>query len=82
MELVCPQPDATALLALLQAGQSFYHLAFKSNDLQNKVDELAEQGYDVLTIFRSEAFDNALCVFLKTPGGELIELIEEVQVHE
>lgn len=77
LELVCPAPEAQGLQEMLKQGQSFYHLAFKVPDIDDAVDGLTPKGYSVITCFFSEAFEGALCAFLKSSHGELIELIQE-----
>ncbi|MBS2034809.1 VOC family protein [bacterium] len=77
LELVCPDEGSRGLQEMLRAGQSFYHIAFTVEDLDAQVELLSDQGYRLVTCFRSEAFEGALCAFLKVPTGELIELIQQ-----
>lgn len=76
LELVCPDKKSSGLQRMLDGGANFYHIAFTVTDLDAQLESLATQGYLLVTCFRSEAFAGALCAFLKTPTGELVELIE------
>ena len=77
LELVCPEPEAQGLQELLKSDTNFYHMAFTVPDLEAKVAELQSGNYVMLTVFSSELFSGALCAFLKSPEGILVELIEE-----
>lgn len=76
LELVCPGPEARGLLQLLDNGNNYYHLAFIVADIESQVEALLTQGFELVTTFHSEAFQGALCAFLRTPTNELVELID------
>jgi methylmalonyl-CoA/ethylmalonyl-CoA epimerase len=75
--LVSPIGKESVINNLLQKGISYYHLAYKVKDLQSSITRLEELYYKSLSPFSSEAFNGNKCVFLFTPEGHLIELIED-----
>lgn len=77
VELICPGPSARGLRALLDGGTNFYHLAFLVDGLEETLDRLLNEGFQIVASFHSEAFGGAICAFVKTPTGELVELIQE-----
>lgn len=77
LELVCPNPEAKGLTELLDSPSPFYHLAFKVSNIDEAVDEVLESHYQIVTSFRSEAFDGAICTFVRSSEGALIEFIQE-----
>lgn len=78
LELVCPGPKARGLREMLENGASYYHVAFSVPEIDDKLEELSNLGFEIVASFLSEAFGGALCTFMKTPTGELVELIEEL----
>ena len=77
IELVEPIGDDSVVSKLLKKRISYYHLAYKVTNIKESINILEEKNYKALEVFKSEAFDNKYCVFLYTPDGHLIELIEE-----
>jgi len=75
--LVSPIGNDSVVSNLVKKGFSYYHLAYKVNNINDSITFLEKLNYKTLSKFSSEAFDGNLCVFLYTPDGHLIELIEE-----
>ncbi len=75
LELVEPGPDAP-MASLLRRKAGYYHVAYKVNNIHQTVEELEKINYKTLQYFNSEAFNGRLCIFLFTPEGHLVELIE------
>ncbi len=75
--LVEPLNENSVVYKLLKKRISYYHIAYKVKDIQSMVLQLEKLNYKSLEFFKSEAFGNKSCIFLYTPDGHLIELIEE-----
>ena len=76
IELVEPVGEESAVYKLLKKRLSYYHLAYHVKDIHAAIKRLEGLHYKALELFNSEAFNGRLCVFLFTPEGHLIELIE------
>jgi len=76
IELVEPETDDSPVLNLLKKKFSYYHLGYKVKNIKNAVILLEKLNYKALEFYNSEAFEGKLCIFLYTPQGHLIELIE------
>jgi hypothetical protein len=61
---------------MLAKGTTFYHLGYLTNDLRSSEQRCVFGGSRVLTRFASEAFEGRECVFLLTPEGQMLELIQ------
>ncbi len=78
LELVAPlNADSTLARMQRKKGIAFYHLAYKTANIEAEEQRLIEQGYHLVTQFHSEAFGGLRCSFLYTPELHLIELIEK-----
>jgi len=76
IELVEPAEDNRFLRRLLGKGVNFYHLGFQCSDLDLTLDTMTRQGGRILIRFHSEAFEGRECVFVLTPLGQMVELIQ------
>ena len=74
--LVSPINEDSVVHRMLKKGMSYYHVAYKVDNIDSSVEKLEALHYKPLEQFRSEAFNN-LCVFLYTPEGHLVELIQD-----
>lgn len=77
IELVAPMGDDAPVLGLLKKKHSYYHIGYKVRGIQEAVNKLEQMNYKAMAYYNSEAFGGHTCAFLFTPGGHLIELIEE-----
>ena len=75
--LVEPLNEDSIVYNLLKKRISYYHIAYKVKDIQSMVGQLEKLNYKAIDFFSSEAFTNKKCIFLYTPDGHLVELIEE-----
>ena len=75
--LVAPSDENSVITNILKKGINYYHIAYKVTDLKDSTNRLENLYYKSLKSFSSEAFNGNNCVFLFTPEGHLIELIEE-----
>lgn len=77
LELVEPAGTDTFLAPFIKRKASYYHVAYKVKNIHQSIEVLEKLNYKALSYFNSEAFNNNLCIFLFTPEGHLIELIED-----
>lgn len=77
IELVNPLGENSIVSKLLKKKIGYYHMAYKVEDIKFAVKKLEDLNYKAMDFFHSEAFENKLCVFLFSPEGHLIELIEK-----
>lgn len=77
LEFVEPINDTSGIHRLLKKGISYYHTAYLCDRLEEAVTSLETNHYKSLGYFHSEAFNGKRCIFLITPEGHLIELIEQ-----
>jgi len=77
IELVQPEASNASLMKMLKKRKNnFYHLAFKVENFNAKIEMLESSSYKKLSVFNSEAFNNKRCAFLFSPEFHLIEIIE------
>ena len=76
IELVEPATDDSPVINLIKKKHSYYHLGYKVKNIKKQLEILEKLNYKVLEAYKSEAFNGNTCVFLFTPQGHLIELIE------
>jgi len=76
IELVEPTEEGSIVSKLLKKRVSYYHVAYKVQNIHAEIERLEKLHYKAMELFHSEAFGNKLCVFLFTPEAHLIELIE------
>jgi len=77
LELIEPKEDNIRLKKMLKRGETFYHIAFMVNEIDNVIADLVNNNYKVVSYFKSEAFGNKKCAFLYSSDTHLIEIIEE-----
>lgn len=76
IELVEPIGEESQVYKLLKKRISYYHVAYKVNQIEEAVVRLESMDYKAMDFFNSEAFEGKRCIFLFTPEAHLIELIE------
>lgn len=76
IELVEPNDDRSQVSKLLKKRVTYYHIAYKVEDIEGCVLELEKMNYKKMDFFNSEAFLGKRCIFLFSPEAHLIELIE------
>jgi methylmalonyl-CoA/ethylmalonyl-CoA epimerase len=74
IELIEPISDHSPLEKFKRIG--YYHICFLVEDIDQTVEQLTSQGFLLISLFPSEAFNNRRCSFLVNPFGHLIELAE------
>lgn len=77
IELVEPLTQNSSIHKFLKKGISYYHMAYETVDIEVTVQKLVDLNFKNLSYFRSEAFAGRRCIFLFSPDGQLIELIEK-----
>lgn len=77
IELVEPIGEDSQVATFLKKRITYYHIAYKVEDIVKCVTSLEKLNYKPLEYFRSEAFSGKRCIFLFSPEAHLIELIEE-----
>ncbi len=76
LELVEPAGPDSPIATLLKKKIGYYHVAYKVANIKQTVEALEKFSYKALKYFSSEAFNGSTCIFLFTPEGYLVELIE------
>lgn len=56
--------------------QGYYHICFQVEDIGQTIEVLQSQGFLLISVFESEAFNGHRCSFMMNPLGHLIELAE------
>lgn len=77
LELVQSNSENSVVNGMLKKRISYYHLAYKVDEIEKAILVLEQLNYKSLGIFKSEAFEMKKCCFLYTPEAHLIELIEK-----
>lgn len=76
LELVQPQGENHSLSKILNSKNPFYHLGYKTDNFEQTLVKLQEDGFYLVNTFISEAFGGKRCSFLYTGQMHLIEIIE------
>ncbi|CAN5286195.1 VOC family protein [soil metagenome] len=76
IELVEPVDENSVVFKLKKKGNSYYHVGYISNSIEADVEMMVTLNYKQLEYFNSEGFQHKRCIFLFSPDGHLIELIE------
>jgi methylmalonyl-CoA/ethylmalonyl-CoA epimerase len=76
IELVEPSSIDSSLFKFLNKGRDYYHKGFFVDDIEKTIIFLKNNGFILIDIFRSEAFDNKKCAFLISPLKIFFEIIE------
>lgn len=70
-------PDSPLVDFIKRSGGGLHHLAFKTGQVSDAVEDLAQKGAKILTPPQpGEAFDEALIAFAFLGGGLNVELID------
>ncbi|AWI25670.1 VOC family protein [Flavobacterium pallidum] len=77
LELVQPAEGNNKFDALFKRGIQYYHIAFTTNKFDMELQSLTNDGFRLIEIFNSEAFNGKRCAFLYSGQMHLFELIEE-----
>jgi 4-hydroxyphenylpyruvate dioxygenase-like putative hemolysin len=77
LELVEPSEEDSSIYRLLKKGHSYYHIGYSTKNIESTVEHMVALNYKPFDFFNSEAFNNKRCIFLFSPEGHLLELIEE-----
>lgn len=76
IELIQPT-DNYKLTKLLNKNIGFYHIAYTSDTFDKDLEGFESMGCEVVgKVFKTEVFQNRRCVFVKSPLGHLIELLD------
>ena len=77
--LEATRPDSPIAKFIEKRGEGIHHLAFDATPLEEKMIELKERGFNLLTEAPKSGADNKEIVFLhpKTTQGVLIEICQE-----
>lgn len=76
IELVQSRSEDSKVFNLLKKRVTYYHIGYKTDDIEVAVAELEEMGFRAMEYFYSEAFEGKRCIFLFSPEAHLFELIE------
>ncbi len=77
--LEATRPDSPIAKFIEKRGEGIHHLAFDADPIEDKMKELRNQGFSLLSDSPKAGADNKEIVFLhpKTTNGVLIELCQE-----
>lgn len=77
--LEATRPDSPIAKFIEKRGEGIHHLAFEADSIQDKMNELHEKGFSVLSDKPKSGADNKEIAFLhpKTTHGVLVELCQE-----
>jgi len=77
IKLVSPCDNKSTVFKFAMKGGGLHHLAFKCDDIDDKLNELKENGLRILNFPEpGEAFNNNLIAFLYAKNGLNIELFD------
>jgi methylmalonyl-CoA/ethylmalonyl-CoA epimerase len=74
IELVEGLSDDAPVSSFLKRRQHYYHVCYSTPDVRQSVQHLEANGFRLLSVFASEAFNGADCAFLLNPEMALVEL--------
>lgn len=74
IELIDSTASNSPIHNLLEKQRNCYHVAYNTNDVKTTVSKLEQDGFRLVSLFASEAFNGTPCAFLYTPDTILIEL--------
>ncbi len=77
--LEATRPDSSIAKFIEKRGEGIHHLAFDADPIEDKMKQLGEQGFSLLTDKTKSGADNKEIVFLhpKSTHGVLVELCQE-----
>ena len=77
LELIEPMAPDSPVSGLLKRGTRFYHLAYEVSDFDRKLSEMETSGFRAVgPSAPAVAFGMRRIVFVMSPSGLLVELIE------
>ena len=78
IELVAPLKEESPVTNILKKqGNSPYHICYETNDIDNKIKELSNNGFTIIAkLSEAPAINNKKVVFLYKRDAGLIELIK------
>ena len=76
LELVEPINEKSIIFKMQKKGITYYHVGYITDNILDEVKSLEANNYKAFDYFHSEAFNDKRCVFLISPDGHLMELIE------
>lgn len=73
-------PDAVIARFIEKKGEGLHHIAFEVDNIENEMERLKNEGFQLLSKEPKIGADNKLVCFLhpKTTNGVLIELCEKI----
>lgn len=79
--LEATRPDSPIAKFIEKRGEGLHHLAFETNPIKEKMNELSSEGFKLLSDQPKPGADNKMIVFLhpKTTNGVLVELCEDAK---
>ncbi len=77
--LEATRPDSAIAKFIEKRGEGLHHLAFDAEPVENKMEELAANGFELLSSKPMPGADNKMIAFIhpKTTNHVLIELCQE-----
>jgi methylmalonyl-CoA/ethylmalonyl-CoA epimerase len=77
--LEATRPDSAIAKFIEKRGEGLHHLAFDAEPVQDKMDELRDKGFELLSPKPMPGADNKMIAFIhpKTTNHVLIELCQE-----
>jgi len=76
IELIEEATNPSSVTNLVKRGVTFYHLGYKSDNFDESIRSLEEQGYTAFDVIRSEAYNGKRVRFCLSPQQHWIEVIE------
>ena len=79
VELIAPLNEESPISNILKnKGNSPYHICYETDMVKNKIEELSNSGFIIITeLYEAPAIDDKRVVFLYKRNVGLIELLEE-----
>ena len=79
IELIAPLNKESPITNILKTqGNSPYHICYETNDIDNKIKKLNNDGFAIITkLLEAPAIDNKKVIFLYKKNMGLIELVEK-----
>ena len=77
--LAATQPDSPIQKFIDKKGEGMHHIAFEVDDIHQKMQELANEGFRLINERPKDGADNKLVAFVhpKSTGGILVEICQE-----
>lgn len=77
--LEATNPDSPIAKYLAKKGHGVHHIAFDTNDIENEIERLSKQGFELIHKSPKDGADGKIIAFLhpKSTEGILIELCQD-----